>query len=125
MPAFRATVFFGLDQLLECLGQVWILEYLARFWRVTVRKINLRGRGVFQNLLRFGYIRGTKFAEREAVLGEVDRRLQHLLERHRSPPVEEDVPGVNNAGQASGKKAVTLGDLGSIVFLIPVDGGKL
>src|SRR5215831_2645201 len=115
MPAFRAIVFFGFDQLPQGLGEVRILENLARFWRVTVRKINLRGRGIFQDLLRFGDIRRAKLTEREAVLGEVDCRLQHLLERHRSPPVEEDVPGVNDSGQASGKKAVTLGNLASIV----------
>src|SRR5215471_12453628 len=125
MPAFRATVFFSLDQLFQRLGQVRILENLARLRRLAVRKIDLRGRGIFQDLLRFGYIRGTKLTQREAVIGEVDRRLQHLLKRHRSPAVEKDVPGIDDPGESSRKKAVTFGDLASVVLLVPLDRRQL
>src|ERR1019366_1781736 len=81
--------------------------------------------GIFENFLRLGDVGGAVFAQREAVFGEVDRRLQNLRKTHRAPTIEQGVPGVHHAGEAAGEQAVALGNSPTVVFLVPLDGREL
>ena len=51
--------------------------------------------------------------------------LQHLLEAHRAPAVEQEVPGIDDAGDAAGQQAVALRQLAAVVLPVPLDGGQL
>src|ERR1700751_2030819 len=113
VTAFGAIGFLRLDQLLQCTGKVGILQNVASFRRMAVGKIDLDGCWILQDFLRLGDVRGASLAQWKAVFGKIDRRLQHLLEVHRAPVVEEDVPGVDHTWDPSREKTVALGDLAS------------
>ena len=48
-----------------------------------------------------------------------------MLEIHRAPAIEQDIPGVDDAGDAPGEKSVALRDFACVVFLIPLNRRKL
>src|SRR5579863_915008 len=123
MPALAAIGSFDLDQFFQRTRKIWILEKFTRLRWPPVWKIDFRRRGIFENLLRISDIRSAEFAERETVFGEIDRWLQHLLESHGSPAIKQDEPGIDDSGNPSGKKPITLGNLPSVVFLVPFNRG--
>ena len=125
VPALGLIRFFGFDQLLQSAREIGILENLAGLRRVAVGQIDFDGRRILENFLRLGDVGRAVFAQRETVLGQVDGGLQHLLEAHRAPAIEQGVPGVHDAGQAAGEQAVALGNFAAVVFLVPLDGREL
>ena len=64
-------------------------------------------------------------AQRESLFGELDRRLQHLLERHRAPSIEQQIPGIDHTGNSAGEQTVAVRQLAAVVFLVPVDCRQL
>src|SRR3954470_22766127 len=125
VPTLSLSAVLSFDELFQSAREIGVPENFTRFGRVALRKVDLYRRGIFQNLLRLCDVRGATLAQGETNFSQIDGGLQHLRKAHRAPAFEQDVPGIDHAGDASRKKSVAFGNLASVIFLIPLNGCEL
>jgi hypothetical protein len=63
--------------------------------------------------------------EGKSALSQLNRGLQHLPEAHRSPTIEQQVPGIDDTRDCGRKQSVVDRNFAVVVLFVPVDGGQL
>src|SRR5262245_54209803 len=91
---------------------------------MTRRLIDLHGRWIFTDLARNSDAASEAIANGEAVAGHIYGLSQDLAETHRALAVQQDVPGIDDAGHGARKEAVALRELAPGILVVPVDSGK-
>ena len=86
------------------------LKISPAFGGLAVGQIDFDGGRVFANLLGAGNDVGANLAEGISIFRQLNGRLEHLGEAHRAPAVQQDVPGVDDPGDAAGEQAVAVRD---------------
>ena len=121
VPPFALRRLFRFDEFLQRSREIDVLEDGARLRRLAARHVDAHRRRILPNLLRAGQLARQPLAERKSLFRELDGGLQQLLERHRAPVVEQQIPRVDNAGNPAREEAVALRQLPAVVLLIPLD----
>jgi hypothetical protein len=121
--ALRAS--FSVSELFEGVCEIGIPEDFTRPRYAAVRHVDSRGSGIFQDLLCSSDVMGHGFADRETLLGKFDGRLQDLFEAHRAPPVEQNVPGIDDAADSAREQAIAFRNFSAVVLVVPVDCRQL
>ena len=118
MTSFARILPFRFNQFAQRSSEIGILEEFA--FRVAFGLINLLAGRILREFAG-GEAAREIGGKREPVLSDIDGLLEDLFEAHRTPAIEQDVPGVDGAGDRSRQKTIVGRNLAAVVLVVPFD----